>query len=116
MELGARKISYPSYFLHLLLSIFWDLIKYDLKRILQYAQWSCKIVGSTNSSFLFLILKEVNPSTFGIFRPISLYNSSYKIMINIIANRMKNIMPKIIYDNQGRFMQNKHIIDNIVLM
>jgi len=26
---------------------FGDLIKYDLKRMLQYAQWSCKIGGST---------------------------------------------------------------------
>jgi hypothetical protein len=80
-----------------------------------YAQQSCKLGGSTNSSFLALIPKEVNPTSFAHFRPISLCNSSYKIMTKIITSLMKSLMPKIISNNQGGFMQDKHIIDNIVL-
>jgi hypothetical protein len=43
---------------------FWDLIKYDLKHVLQYAQSSFKLGRNTNSSFLAMIPKEVNPSIF----------------------------------------------------
>jgi hypothetical protein len=59
------------------ISIFWDLIK--------YAQKNSRLGGSTNSSFLSLVLKEPNPSSFNRFRPISFCNTSYKIMLKINA-------------------------------
>jgi hypothetical protein len=67
--------------------------------------------------FFFLSFNNegVNPSSFAKFRPISLYNSQYKIMSKIIATRM-NIMPKHISKNQGGFMHDRQIIDNIVLV
>jgi hypothetical protein len=37
-------------------------------------------------------------------------------MKKIIVSRMKNIMPKLISENQGGFMQDRQIIDNIVLV
>jgi hypothetical protein len=43
---------------------FWDIIKKDLCIMLQYAQKSYKLGGSTNSSFLDMISKEVNPYSF----------------------------------------------------
>lgn len=42
----------------------WNIIKVDIKRMLKYVQKSFRIGGSTNSSFLALIPKEVNPSLF----------------------------------------------------
>jgi len=53
-----------------------------------------KIGGNIKSSFLALIPKEPNPTTFNIYRPISLSNSSYKILTKILANRMKNLLPE----------------------
>jgi hypothetical protein len=43
---------------------FWDIIKSDLKRMLWYAHCSLRIGGNTNSSFLALIPKESNPTSF----------------------------------------------------
>jgi hypothetical protein len=48
---------------------FWELIKFDMKRMLQYTQRSCKLGGSMNTSFLALIPKETNPSSFTRFQP-----------------------------------------------
>jgi hypothetical protein len=73
--------------------------------MLQYVQKSCRIGGNTYFSFLSLIPKEANPSSFSWFHPISLYNAYYKIMENIIANILKQLLPKIISENQGGFMQ-----------
>ena len=42
----------------------WPLIKFDLCKMLNWTKAKCKIGGSTNSSFLALVLKEANPSNF----------------------------------------------------
>ena len=63
-----------------------------------------KIGGATNSSFLALILKEKNPNSVDIFRPISLCNTSYKILTKIMATKMKNLVKHIILDSQGGFV------------
>jgi hypothetical protein len=73
--------------------------------MLQYVQRSCRIGRSINFSFISLIPKEANPYYFSRHHPISLCNASYKIMENIIANILKELLPKIVSYNQGGFMQ-----------
>ena len=85
-------------------------------RILQYVQNSAKNGGNTNSIFLALIPKDVNPTSFARFHPISLCNVSYKIISKIIANRLKPLLPLLISPNQGGFMHDRKIMDNIVLV
>ena len=72
--------------------------------------------GETNSSFLTLIPKELNPVTFSRFCPISLFNSSYKIISKITSFRLKKFLPSLISENQGGFMEKRQIVDNIILV
>jgi hypothetical protein len=95
---------------------FWDIIKQDLKKMLNYTLHKQKIGGATNSTFLALIPKESNPSNFSRFRPISLCNSSYKILTKIIATRLNPLLSKLISENQSGFLKDKQITDNIVLV
>jgi hypothetical protein len=83
--------------------------------MLQYSHKSYRLGGSTNSSFLALIPKETNPVSFSRFRAISLCNSSCKIMTKNLATQIKKVLPKIISSNQGGLMQNRQIVDIIVL-
>jgi hypothetical protein len=83
----------------------WDIIKTDLIKLIRKSQNCSKIGGGTNSSFLALIPKEKGAVSFGRFRPISLCNTSYKILTKIIANRIKKILPAIIPENQGGFIK-----------
>jgi hypothetical protein len=94
----------------------WDIIKSDLTKLIKKSQTCVKIGGGTNSSFLALIPKEKGATNFDRFRPISLCNTSYKILTKIIANRIKNILPTIIPENQGGFVKGRHIVDNIILV
>jgi hypothetical protein len=71
--------------------------------------------GATNSTFLALIQKESNPSNFSRFWKISLCNSSYNILTKIISSRIKPLLSKLVYENQGGFMENKQIPINIIL-
>ena len=70
--------------------------------------------GSTNSTFLELIPKEVNTSTFERFRPISLYNSSYNILVKLLVNRIRPLLGKLISTSQGGFIKGRHILDNVI--
>ena len=67
----------------------WTAIKIYLLRMIKAFQLKAKIGGCTNSTFLALITKEVNPTAFERFRPISLCNASYKILSELLANRIK---------------------------
>lgn len=92
----------------------WYTIKKDFLRM---AKNVFKKKGShTKSSYLALVPKESNPSTFNRFWPISLCNSSYKIITKIVANRIKKVMPLIISENQGGFFPNRQIIDNVIIV
>jgi len=97
-------------------NLFWNVIKKDLIKMLNYTRVNKKLGGCTNSSFLALIPKESNPISFSRFHPILLCNSSYKILTKIIANRIKPLLSSIISENQGGFMQHRNILDNIILV
>jgi len=94
----------------------WAIIKNDLLRMVRKSQSCAKIGGGINSAFLALIPKEKGAADFSRFRPISLCNSSYKLITKIIANRLKKILPAIIPENQGGFIKGRKILDNIVLV
>ena len=75
-----------------------------------------KMGENTKSSHLALIPKDINPHSFDRFRPISLSNVSYKIVTNILANRLKKLLPNLISANQGGFVPHKQITDNVILI
>jgi hypothetical protein len=94
----------------------WEIIKSDLTKMIRKSQASSKLGGSTNSAFLALIPKEKGALSFSRFMPISLCNTSYKILTKVIANRLKNVLPLIVPENQGGFIKGRQIADNIILV
>jgi len=79
----------------------WPIIKTDLLRMIFAFQKKAKMGGCTNSTFLALIPKDVNPSSFDRFRPISLCNASYKIIAKLLANILRPLLAKLISPLQG---------------
>lgn len=62
-----------------------------------------------NKTLIILILKAVGPESVSQFRPISLCTVPYKVLIKVIVNWLKSIMPKIITKNQVSFVGGRHI-------
>lgn len=93
----------------------WHIVGKDLCKIVQKSQ-ICQKLGGTNSSFLALITKEKGANAFNRFQPISLCNIGYKVITKIIANRVKQILPRIILESQGGFIQGRYLVDNFLLV
>lgn len=54
------------------------------------------MLGEMNHTFLTLIPKVYSPTSVTQYRPISLCNTTYKIIAKILVNRMKIVLPSLV--------------------
>lgn len=94
---------------------YWSTIKSSFMNAVNYFFDTGLLPPQWKSTFLVLIPKCKNPSTFDEFRPISLCNVSYKIIAKVIVNRIKPFLHKIISQEQGAFVPGRSINDNVLL-
>ena len=59
-----------------------------------------KFENSLNASFVTLIPKKNNATNIRDFQPISLVGSVYKMLAKVLANRLKVVLHKLIYESK----------------
>lgn len=74
-----------------------------------------KFVNFLNATFIAFILKIVGVVELKDFCPISLVGEIYKIISNVLANRMCLVMDKIIFKSQNAFVWGRHILDLVLI-
>ena len=72
-------------------------------------------IGNINQTFNSLVLKVAHPKPIEHFRPISLSNVAYKLVTEILATRLRLIMPMVIASTQCSFIQGKSGSNNITI-
>ena len=92
---------------------FFDLLGKELLAAIDFSRVSGCIPPSLNSTFLSLILKKENPTTFAEFRPISLCNFLYKLILKVIAVRLKPHLDTHISREQYGFVKDRQIVETI---
>lgn len=76
---------------------------------------------STNSgrgryTYLCLIPKVAQTETIQQFRPIGLYNTTYKLITKILVNHIRPHLAKLISPHQGSFLPGKKYYDNVIIV
>jgi len=94
---------------------FWSLIDEDICSVVLDCLNNCKIPLEINSTNITLIPKVKSPELITDFRPISLCNVVYKIVSKVLANKLRNVLPSIISENQSAFQAGRVITDNILM-
>lgn len=93
----------------------WDTLKYDLMNLVKEFEIKGRLVKGCNSTFITLIPKLSDPLTLSDYRPISLVASYYKIIAKVLSERLKQVLPSLISENQTAFVANRQITDGILL-
>ena len=95
---------------------FWHIVGDDVIVVvldfLNFGILSLKI----NYTHIILIPKIKSPEKIIDYRPISLCNVIYKIILKVFANRLKMILPQLIAPSQSAFIHGHLITDNVLVV
>lgn len=93
----------------------WDLVKEDLLEVAQDFFEGAALPRLYTFSYIVLITKVMNPTSFEKFRTTSLCSVVYEIFSNIIFNCMTSCLNRIIAPEQCTFLPGRSIFENITL-
>lgn len=85
----------------------WSIISQDFYNLCNAFHMGEVCLQSLNGSHIVLVPKHDHAIKVSNFRPISLLNTSMKIITKILANRLQLVMPKLIHKNQHGFIKSK---------
>lgn len=74
-----------------------------------------RLLNEVNSTTITLIPKLLCPNNVGDYRPIACCNVIYKCITKVICNRLTDVLPDIIMENQGAFVCSRYIMHNIII-
>ena len=94
---------------------FFDIMGAEIAEMEELFRTTGHIPSNLNLTFIALIPKNDDPSSFGEYRPIALYNLMYKISSKIIANRLKQALSVHISPEQYSFLKGRSIHDAIAI-
>jgi len=77
--------------------------------------WNGKLSRGINSTFIALIPKVESSQKLNEFQPISLVGSMYKILVKVLANRLKMVIESVISETQTTFVKDRQILDGVLI-
>ena len=89
----------------------WHIIRFDFYRLCEAFHSEIICLRSINGSFITLVPKVDSPSEINEFRPISLLNSSMKLITKLLSNRLQPLITKLVHENQYGFIKHRTIQD-----
>ena len=94
---------------------FWNLLKDDLSRFMVEFHRNGKLTKGLNYTFIALIPKVNSLQRLNDFGPISLVGSLYKILVKVLANRLRLVIGSVVSESQSAFVKMKQILYSILI-
>ncbi|XP_039114040.1 uncharacterized protein LOC120249550 [Dioscorea cayenensis subsp. rotundata] len=113
-DLNADKAPGPDGFPIFFFQKYWEIVKDDIYKLCDDFYWGRANLERINWANIALIPKNQSSENPSQFRPISLINSSLKIISKILANRLRSKINALIDETQSAFIKGRCITDNIV--
>ena len=66
---------------------------------------------SLNATFLLLIPNKGHVEDLKDFRPISLLGALFKILVKVLANRLRRVIGKVVSPSQNAFIEGRQLLD-----
>lgn len=108
-QMHHLKSSGPDGLLALFYQKYWHFVGGDVQHHALVVLNNGKCPKELNKTYITLIPKCNSPTSTMDFRPISLCNVVMKIVTKTIANRLKQILPNIIYEEKNAFVNGRLI-------
>jgi hypothetical protein len=94
----------------------WVVLGQDIWEVVEESRTSKVIIQASMPLLLLSSQRSKEPTDFADkFPPISLCNAIYKIISKLVATRLKPILPLIISQEQGGFVEGRKILDGIIV-
>lgn len=94
---------------------YWSIVGDDVFKLVVKFFMEGSMDRELNKTNLVLIPKKKNPSLVGDIRPISLCNVLVKIVSKVLANRLKELLDKVVSNTQSAFVPGRLISDNVMI-
>ncbi|KAK0586532.1 hypothetical protein LWI29_008529 [Acer saccharum] len=114
-NIGGLKAPGPDGLPAIFFQKFWNNCKSDLCRMVSDCFSTGSVPRDLNNTLISLIPKIPNPTSMMHFRPISLCNTSFKVLSKILVQRLRVMMPNLVSPNQVAFVPGRQIQDNIIV-
>jgi hypothetical protein len=114
-SLGSSKAPGLDGFTALFYKKYWSHVSKDVLACVRHFFQFSHLLQELNHTFITPVPKKTISHTVHHFRPTSLSNIAYKIISKILANRLKNVFPKIISPLQSTFVPSRNIHSNSIL-
>lgn len=113
--MGAWKSLGPGGFPARFFQTSWDIVAINICDFARYVWNHPENVAKVNLTDICLIPKFQKPEFINQSRLISLCNVIYKVLTKIVVNRLKDLMPNIMYPFQNGFVPTRSIHENNVV-
>jgi hypothetical protein len=94
---------------------FWEDLQGNVMCFISKFHWNCKLAKGIDSTFIALIPKIESPQRLNDFRPISLVGNHYKILANVLGNRLRLVIGSVVSQSQTTFMRDMQTLDEVFI-
>ena len=111
MDMNGDKAPSPDGFTVAFWQYCWEFVKEEVLEMFKEFHEQNAFLKSLNNTFLVLLPKKGGAEELGDFRLISLLGELYKLLAKVLANRIENVIGRVVSSDQNAFVMGRQILD-----